>query len=654
MFSINNNSSAQSILSNLNWVENQMNSSYQQLSTGNRVNSAADDPAAYAISQQMTSQINGLNQATQNSQNGISMIQTATGAMNQVEQVLQTMSTLATEAANAGSTFSDRANLQLEMNALSQQINSTTNQTQYNGINLLSGQYGNNGAVGQSALTLQIGANQGQVLNYNIGATDVNTLGVAGTQATGITGYTASLGSATGSGVNGAAVTQNISTGATLSSGSLLQAGMNLQVALTANLSAATGSVLSAVTSAVSTVVGSATTPSSTVTAMATQIAQDYNTANGTSTATSSTTTAGALTNASVVAGKIATAITNYFNSNQSASAFSSFYNGVLNAFGAGTYANGTTTTGGNVNSTALNTSLNDLFQNNSSSHAFSGVTFTNTSIQSTTNSTTGISLNNDATAAVTGITTAQSPSASLVTYVAQKFSAQLQSSSPSAYNQLVAPTNAQNFDAVTAYYTGTSSQLTQGSVSLQLQTNDGSLIGGAQTVTNLNSPSTTTLGDTATGATLSLSLNTLSSLFTISTGAVSGTYTQTDSFTTTGKATSAGTQANGWQADGNVTGINILTQSGAQSAITAIQGAINNLSSSQAQLGAVQDRLNYTVSNLGNSAQNLQNAQSTITNTNMAAEYTQFSQQQVLSQVGISMLSQAQQQPGMILKLLQ
>ena len=90
-FSINNNAAASGILSNLNYVQNQINTSYAQLSSGNRINSAADDPAGYAISQQMQSQVNGLNAATQNSQNGVSLIQTATGAMGQVMSILRSI-----------------------------------------------------------------------------------------------------------------------------------------------------------------------------------------------------------------------------------------------------------------------------------------------------------------------------------------------------------------------------------------------------------------------------------------------------------------------------------------------------------------------------------------------------------------------------------
>lgn len=153
-FSVNNNASASEILANLGYVQNQVQTSYAQLSSGNKINSAADDPAGYAISQQMQSQVNGLNTATQNAQTGVSLIQTATGAMNQVEGILQTMNTLATEAANGTQNSADLSNLQQEMNSLVSQINTTSSNTQFNSITLLDGSH--NSAV--SAITLQVGA----------------------------------------------------------------------------------------------------------------------------------------------------------------------------------------------------------------------------------------------------------------------------------------------------------------------------------------------------------------------------------------------------------------------------------------------------------------------------------------------------------------
>ncbi len=183
-FSINNNAAASGILSNLNYVQNQINTSYAQLSSGNRINSAADDPAGYAISQQMQSQVNGLNAATQNSQNGVSLIQTATGAMGQVMSILQTMNTLAVEAANGTQNTADLNNLQSEWTSLTSQITTINNNTQFNTISLFGGS-----AAGSIAMTLQVGAQAGQALTFTINAISAGALGVG--TAVGISTLTA-------------------------------------------------------------------------------------------------------------------------------------------------------------------------------------------------------------------------------------------------------------------------------------------------------------------------------------------------------------------------------------------------------------------------------------------------------------------------------
>ena len=88
---------------------NQLTSALQQLSTGLRVNTAADDAAGYAIAQGMTSQVNGLNQAAQNANDGVSLTQTASGAMTEITNDLQTMRDLAVESLNATNSSNDRA-----------------------------------------------------------------------------------------------------------------------------------------------------------------------------------------------------------------------------------------------------------------------------------------------------------------------------------------------------------------------------------------------------------------------------------------------------------------------------------------------------------------------------------------------------------------
>ncbi|EJY54908.1 flagellin domain-containing protein [Alicyclobacillus hesperidum URH17-3-68] len=173
-FSVNNNASASSILSNLSAVNNALNTSYTQLSTGNKINSAADDPAGYAIAQQMTAQVNALNQSVQNAQNGISMLQTASGAMNQINNILQTMNTLAVEAANGTENSTDLSNLNQEMQALQNQINNITSQTKFNTMTLL------DGSLATSGVTFQINTDGTSNSQLNITIASVNVASLLG------------------------------------------------------------------------------------------------------------------------------------------------------------------------------------------------------------------------------------------------------------------------------------------------------------------------------------------------------------------------------------------------------------------------------------------------------------------------------------------
>lgn len=135
---------------------NQLTTALQQLSSGLRINTAANDAAGYAISMGMTSQINGLNQAIQNANDGVSLTQTASGAMSGISNDLQSMRSLAVESLNATNSASDRADLNAQFQQLMNDINSVASQTQFNGVNLLDGTF--------QGATFQVGANAGQTI----------------------------------------------------------------------------------------------------------------------------------------------------------------------------------------------------------------------------------------------------------------------------------------------------------------------------------------------------------------------------------------------------------------------------------------------------------------------------------------------------------
>ena len=123
----------------LNITTGQQAKSTEKLSSGYRINRAADDAAGLTISEKMRSQIRGLNKASDNAQDGISLIQTAEGALNEAHSILQRMNELATQAANDTNTTSDRNAIQSEINALTSEIDRIASTTQFNTQNLLDG-----------------------------------------------------------------------------------------------------------------------------------------------------------------------------------------------------------------------------------------------------------------------------------------------------------------------------------------------------------------------------------------------------------------------------------------------------------------------------------------------------------------------------------
>jgi flagellin len=186
----------------------QLATALQQLSSGLRINTAADDAAGYAIAQGMTSQINGLNQAAQNANDGVSLAQTASGAMQEITNDLQSMRDLAVESLNASNSSQDRTDLNAQFSQLMNDINSVAAQTQFNGVNLLDGSF--------QGATFQVGANAGQ--SITIGAISSASSSKIGNYYTGTNTGTAGTYNATnlaastdlGTTVNGASVTLNV------------------------------------------------------------------------------------------------------------------------------------------------------------------------------------------------------------------------------------------------------------------------------------------------------------------------------------------------------------------------------------------------------------------------------------------------------------
>jgi flagellin len=174
--SILTNTSAMQTQISLNNSSNAVSTAMQRLSSGLRINSAADDAAGYAIAQGLTSQVNGLTQASQNVSDATSMVQTADSALNNVQSMLQRVSELAVQYGNGDLSSTDKTDIQDEVNQLTQEIDRQRSSVQFNGINLLDGSAGSGGAV-----TFQVGSASNDTLTVSF--QDIEASGNLGTSA---------------------------------------------------------------------------------------------------------------------------------------------------------------------------------------------------------------------------------------------------------------------------------------------------------------------------------------------------------------------------------------------------------------------------------------------------------------------------------------
>lgn len=174
---INHNISAMNAYRNLAFNDSQMSKTMEKLSSGFRINRAADDAAGLAISEKMRGQITGLKQAVRNAQDGISLIQTAEGALTEVHSILNRMRELAVQSANdTNNDADDRAALATEFNQLKAEITRIGNQTEFNTKTLLDGSL----AVSGNELVFHIGANSDQTLTVSISDMRASAIGTSG------------------------------------------------------------------------------------------------------------------------------------------------------------------------------------------------------------------------------------------------------------------------------------------------------------------------------------------------------------------------------------------------------------------------------------------------------------------------------------------
>lgn len=178
-FRVNTNVPALFAQRNLTITNFRVQKNIERLSSGLRINRAADDAAGLAISEKLRTQVNGLRQARTNVQDAISLIQTAEGAISQIQDNLQRLRTLAVQAANDTLTTTDRYQIQLEFNELLAEIDRQVTSAEFNTKTLLTGNYGSNATAGQpGSLIFHVGANRGDTISITLPSLSTASLGV--------------------------------------------------------------------------------------------------------------------------------------------------------------------------------------------------------------------------------------------------------------------------------------------------------------------------------------------------------------------------------------------------------------------------------------------------------------------------------------------
>ncbi len=477
---------------NLTTSRSSLGQSLQRLSSGLRINSAADDAAGLAISNQFTTQINGTNQAVHNANDAISETQTAGGALSTLTDNLQSIRTLAVQSANGSNSASDRAALDLQVQQQIAEITRIASQTSFNGLNVLDGSSG--------VTTYQVGANVGNTISINLAQ------GVRADQIGQVASATS--GAVTAVALTGANLTVQVGTGSAVSIGASVAGSANASNALAGESASSAYAKAAAINGAG--VAGLTASASTTVTA---------------------------------------------------AGAFS-------------------TITGGSAGTTY-------------------GLTINGVAIY----------------AAGTAIAAGQQLTGSGVATQINLYSSQ----------------------------TGVSASLS-GTGALVLTAADGRDITQTETVTAGTGGTGTGAGIGASGTqTVGKGTLTLSASNNI---VIGGAGSADVGFGAGGQTIALG--------NATLANANVLTVAGANSTIAAIDSALATVSTFQSQLGAIQNRFTSTVSNLQATAQNLTASRSTIQDADFAAETANLTKNQVLQQAGISVLAQANQEPQLILKLLQ
>jgi flagellin len=703
---INTNVASLNAQRNLTTSQGQLATALQRLSSGLRINSAKDDAAGLAISERFTTQVRGLNQAVRNANDAISLSQTAEGALGEYGNILQRVRELAVQSANATNSSGDRAALNGEAQQLLQELGRISTQTQFNGQNVLDGSF--------SAAQFQVGANANQTISVSIGSAATSALGayqfnntsspVSGTALAsgdltinGVNVGTSTSGSADDivTAINGVtsqtAVTATATSSITasnsptgrvnLQSGDLVINGVNIgAVTGSANYATQGSSIASAINAktastgvaATANAVTGAITLSSTVgktiaitSTNGTAGASRVENATGLEVSASTATATATLTLAGTKGNSVATA------------AFANVTNGDTFTVGTTTFefqSGGTTgaVVGSNIiigdtytDDASLNTEILQAVNGanigvTATSTGGTNVTFTDNFVGvETTASHTLTDGGGGAITAVTntagsGITEGATVVADGLTYTFIK--------GATAGNSISLTQTGNNAAALASAATALAAAITTNHTGLPATNLTSNTATSAAAVVTVSSTLKGTAGNTSVTATGTA----VGSGVTAAAGvtATDGAYTAS---TTYGQISLTSNKA--YQVGGNnpsraglstasstltsIASIDISSVSGANSAISLVDGALDQVSKIRADLGAVQNRFQSTIASLSATSENLSAARSRILDADYAQETAALTRGQILQQAGTAILAQANSLPQSVLSLL-
>jgi flagellin len=652
----------------------------ERLSSGLRINSAKDDAAGLAISERMSSQINGLNQATRNANDGISLAQTAESAISGMTDNLQRLRELAVQAANSTNSASDRASIQSEVSQLVSEIGRVSGTTEFNGIKLLDGTFNNR--------TIQVGANANQTIGVTIENTSTSKLG-------------STLSSSLTASNNGVA----------MASGDLILNGTSIGASFAAsdNASSADASISAISKAAAINLLTSVTGVSAKADAVvALGVGQTAAVGSGTITVNGVATSALVMTGTGSVD---RTTIVQAINEKSALSGVTAIDTGLsttgiqlsaadgrnitvlLTSNGTSVFTSATTGIGnGSTYGNFTLSSTKEIVVTGGASIANAGVSAgkysTQTAYSSTTNSTTVantafVSGSFRINGATIGASLAASDLASSAGNANSSIAKAAAINAISSFTGVTATANANqlNGSAMTAAAAAGTITINGVATATFSTTGDGT-VSRAATITAINAISGRTGVIATDGGTSALGVNLvaadgrniavtfgthLSATTGITTSTAINTYgtftlSSAKSFSvTTGDAgtslstigmLAAGTYGSG-QAGQSLNSVDVSTVKGANDAINAVDIAINTLNSVRGDLGALQNRFTSTVSNLSSSSDNLNAARSRIRDADFAVETAKLSRGQILQQAGVAMLAQANALPNNVLALL-